>query len=523
MSFGRKHAFFILAFTTGLREGLESIVFLVGVISDVKDLSSLPIPIISALILSRLVGCCFFQGTKKVRVDWFMRGSAILLMFIAAGFFSASMHQLQELDVFGIWSPRADRPWQNQAVWDARGCCNDKTNRFFVLMRALFGWQDQATPIEIFAWFLYWMVGIALDMQCAEIYGHVYWIQACDCVDAATGLANNITVAEPRTSAANLYFSVPAFVVLFRESLEVVIVLAIILQFLQKMKQDGMLEESMYYKFRREGGLLDVGRLGMMMLTSGVLTFLAVNFYKMIFTKEAHERKMKKQMEETLEATRESWDRLALAHHPTQMSFGRKHAFFILAFTTGLREGLESIVFLVGVISDVKDLSSLPIPIISALILSRLVGCCFFQGTKKVRVDWFMRGSAILLMFIAAGFFSASMHQLQELDVFGIWSPRADRPWQNQAVWDARGCCNDKTNRFFVLMRALFGWQDQATPIEIFAWFLYWMVGIALVYCMIRRAKIQLAKKMEEWRRQDAVDASKEADASKDGEAQAEL
>lgn len=163
------------------------------------------------------------------------------------------------------------------------------------------------------------------------------------------------------------------------------------------------------------------------------------------------------------------------------MNFGRKHAFFILAFTTGLREGLESIVFLVGVISDVKDLSSLPIPIISALILSRLVGCCFFQGTKKVRVDWFMRGSAILLMFIAAGFFSASMHQLQELDVFGIWSPRADRPWQNQAVWDARGCCNDKTNRFFVLMRALFGWQDQATPIEIFAWFIYWMVGIALV------------------------------------------
>ena len=49
----------------------------------------------------------------QVRVDWFMRGSAILLMFIAAGFFSASMHQLQELDVFGIWSPRSERPWQN--------------------------------------------------------------------------------------------------------------------------------------------------------------------------------------------------------------------------------------------------------------------------------------------------------------------------------------------------------------------------------------------------------------------------
>ena len=82
-----------------------------------------------------------FPVALQVRVDWFMRGSAILLMFIAAGFFSASMHQLQELDVFGIWSPRAERPWQNQQVWDARECCNDKTNRFFVLMRALFGWQ----------------------------------------------------------------------------------------------------------------------------------------------------------------------------------------------------------------------------------------------------------------------------------------------------------------------------------------------------------------------------------------------
>ena len=43
-------------------QGLESIVFLVGVVSDLKDLSSLPLPLISALVLSRLVGCCFFQG-----------------------------------------------------------------------------------------------------------------------------------------------------------------------------------------------------------------------------------------------------------------------------------------------------------------------------------------------------------------------------------------------------------------------------------------------------------------------------
>ena len=35
-----------------------------------------------------------------------------------------------------------------------------------------------------------------------------------------------------------------------------------------------------------------------------------------------------------------------------QVGFGKKHAFFVLAFTTGLREGLESIVFLVGVMGS---------------------------------------------------------------------------------------------------------------------------------------------------------------------------
>ncbi|OLQ14250.1 Plasma membrane iron permease [Symbiodinium microadriaticum] len=366
------------------------------------------------------------------------------------------------------------------------------------------------------------------NMQCAEIYGHVEWIQVCDCVDEATGLRDNITVAAPRLAPANLYFSVPAFVVLFRESLEVVIVLAIIMQFLTKMKNDGLLEVSLFYKFRREvyfGAslgfalclLFGVGFLAlasltyqlfdgdnerifqfcMMSLTCVVLTFLAVNFYKMmIYSKEAHERKMKRQMEETLEATQ-------AATGGGEVAFGKKHAFFVLAFTTGLREGLESIVFLVGVISDVKDLSALPLPIISALVLARLVGCCFFQGTKGLKVDWFMRVSAVLLMCIAAGFFSASMHQLQELDVFGTWSPRSERPWQNVNVWDATVCCNDKTNRFFVLMRALFGWQDQATPVEIIAYILYWVAATIIVSLMVWHAKKKMQKMVEKWRLED--------------------
>lgn len=58
-------------------------------------------------------------------------------------------------------------------------------------------------------------------------------------------------------------------------------------------------------------------------------------------------------------------------------------------------------------------------------------------------------------------------------------------------------CCNDKTNRFFVLMRALLGWQDQPTPIEFIAWFLYWGVALSIGFVMVRRAKKTIAAKLD--------------------------
>merc|ERR1719215_2197817 len=189
--------------------------------------------------------------------------------------------------------------------------------------------------------------------------------------------------------------------------------------------------------------------------------------------------------------------------------FAKKHAFLVFAFSTGLREGLESIIFLIGVISDFKDpsyISSLPIPMVTALVLSRIVGCIFFQGTKKMKVDHFMRFCAVLLLFIAAGFFMSSMHKWQELGLFGTWSPRADRPWQNEMVYDASECCNDKTNRFFVLRRALLGWQDQPTPMEFFAYALYWVVAPIVGVVLVQRAKKGIDKRMAYLRTTGAAD-----------------
>lgn len=358
---------------------------------------------------------------------------------------------------------------------------------------------------------------------CAEIYGHVTWAQVCDC-----GLSD--TVAEPKDAEQNIYFSVPVFIVLFRESLEVVIFLSIILQFLNKSKEDGMMEEAQHKRFSNEvylGAFLGfficmilgagmvvavymtasafegdarlIFEFIMMMLTTGLLSFMALQFFKMILSKEAHERKFRQMFSDSIRATQD-------AERNGDATFKQKYAFFVFAFTTGMREGMESIGFLIAIVPDIKDLSSLPLPIILALVLSRLVGCCFFQGTKGMKVDKFMKASSVFLLFICAGFFSCSMHALQELEVFGTWSPKSERPWANQKVWDARECCSDKTNKFFVLMRALLGWQDQPTPVELLAYFLYWLVAICLGYVLVNKIKKDMDARVAEWRRQDEMD-----------------
>lgn len=376
------------------------------------------------------------------------------------------------------------------------------------------------------------------ENQCAEIYGHVEWSAKCNCRMVSGD--SSVSVAQYAEGSASIYFSIPAFVVLFRESLEVVIVLVIIVQFLHKAKDDGLISPEDFKKFKREvyvgagagfalcmvfgvgflvlasmfRGLFKGNNLlvfdGLMMaITSLVLSFLAVNFIKMLHSSEGHERKMRAQVEQTMNAQRE-------AQESGSASFGKKHSFLILAFSTGLREGMESVIFLIGVVSDLSDLSSLPIPIITALVASRLVGCCFFQGTKGMKVAWFLRVSAIILCVIAAGFFSGSAHKWQELGAFGTWSPKADRPWQNQRVFDARECCNDKTNRFFVLMRALLGWQDQPTPLEFIAYALYWVLAAIIGYFAVRMVKRQLEAKVEGWKEADA--AKSELKAAEGGE-----
>mmetsp|Transcript_98959 Transcript_98959/g.255846 ORF Transcript_98959/g.255846 Transcript_98959/m.255846 type:complete len:92 (+) Transcript_98959:1-276(+) len=56
-------------------------------------------------------------------------------------------------------------------------------------------------------------------------------------------------------------------------------------------------------------------------------------------------------------------------------------------------------------------------------------------------------------------------------------------------------------------MRALFGWQDQPTPVEFFAYAFYWVAVTIVGYIFVQRAKKQLEELIKTWQAQEEEDA----------------
>ncbi|GFR40538.1 hypothetical protein Agub_g1111, partial [Astrephomene gubernaculifera] len=159
---------FVLVFTTVLREGIESVVFLGG-LSNVK-VTAIPLPAFVGITAGCLVGIfLYFSGKQVKHIKWLIIGMAVVIFFIAAGQVNIGTDSLMRAGLFGYCSPWLDeRPWYMVPMYDWSGCCADTdptgtepTNvqnrkRFFALARAIFGYQDKGTPVEVMSYACYW-------------------------------------------------------------------------------------------------------------------------------------------------------------------------------------------------------------------------------------------------------------------------------------------------------------------------------------------------------------------------------
>ncbi|KAL4423883.1 hypothetical protein ABPG75_001184 [Micractinium tetrahymenae] len=281
-------------------------------------------------------------------------------------------------------------------------------------------------------------------------------------------------------------FSVPALLIMFREALEAAVVVSVLLQLVEKMKIRQLKKHVWIGALTGVAISVVIGIVFIILfyvannkifsghaqsIFKGVVSWIAsllitvVAFHMLKFYNV--ERKWRRKLEGALDADREKAAR------------SYRWSILLLALSATLREGIESVLFLTGV-SQGDGVKSIIIPGIVGVILGLGLGMAIFYTGRTIKsLKWFFILSCGLLLLIAAGLVSQGVVFFTGAGLFGTLFPYEDRAWYNKILWDSSGCCDMYSNEFWSLVRALFGYTDGPTGLNLMYYILYWVIVAA--------------------------------------------
>lgn len=91
---------------------------------------------------------------------------------------------------------------------------------------------------------------------------------------------------------------------------------------------------------------------------------------------------------------------------------------FLLAFTSVFREGVEAVLFMFGIYINTGGLSFAGA--ILGIVIAVILGILMFEYAVKFKVGSFLKITTILLILLAAGLFSRGLMELQEAKVLPV-------------------------------------------------------------------------------------------------------
>ena len=142
------YGIFALAFISVFREGIETILFLYGVMMKQGGLN-ITLSLVGATLGIGLGFMIFVQG-RKVPLKTFFNISSVLLIFVAAGMLAYGVHELESAGVI----PNYGRIWDINPVKLPDGTYpmfHDK-GAIGALLKGLFGYNGDPSTIEVLAW-----------------------------------------------------------------------------------------------------------------------------------------------------------------------------------------------------------------------------------------------------------------------------------------------------------------------------------------------------------------------------------
>ena len=136
----------LIAFTGVFREGAETVLFLWGLMTQLEDVTGWTALAGGAAGLAGagILGWLVFQGGRRLSIRRFFTATSVLLLFLAAGLFSAGVGRLQGLSVL----PGGDALWNTSWLLDDHGPLGG-------FLAGLIGYRARPSALEVAAYGLY--------------------------------------------------------------------------------------------------------------------------------------------------------------------------------------------------------------------------------------------------------------------------------------------------------------------------------------------------------------------------------
>ncbi|KAI1411174.1 iron permease FTR1 [Hypoxylon sp. FL1857] len=322
--------------------------------------------------------------------------------------------------------------------------------------------------------------------------------------------------------AGDTVFAVPVFLVVFRETLETVIIVSVLLAFL-KQTLDGPNRDVKIYKALVKqvwfgvglgfflclvvaGGLIGAFyTLGkdkwesneynyegaFALVASIIISIVGAALLRVGKMQEKWRVKLAKAMEAPLlkgNLNRSGWLK----------RFAEKYAMFVLPFITVLREGIEAIVFVAGV-SFSAPATSVPLPVVVGLAAGGIVGYILYKGGAGSKLQYFLIASTCLLYLVGAGLFSRSVWYFENQKwnnvIGGDAAELGDGPGSydiDKSVWHVN-CCSPELNGGeggWGIFNAILGWTNSATYGSVISYNVYW-IAIMTAFGIMRYREVK--------------------------------
>ena len=249
-----------------------------------------------------------------------------------------------------------------------------------------------------------------------------------------------------------------AFLITLREGLEIAIVLAILVSYLVKSDRRASVAD-VWRGSALAVGLCVVGGLAfhtwvgefegkseqfiegtIAIVAAGVLTW-------MIFWMRSHSRTMGAELRAQVDAATTS------------------RAIVAIAFVAVLREGLETVLFLLSAETSSSSGSSVVVGGLVGIAVAAVLGRIFYTAGHRLNLRTFFNVTGVLLILFAAGLFGKFFHEYRELLGF-------ESGWLIDPVWTVEsGAWSSGT--FYDFMKGFFGWHNEFETIRLVAYFGY--------------------------------------------------